>query len=149
MCLCVAFCVGYYSFRVNYPVGLEKPACGWTDDLARSLTKKNISCRTQKCNCWKRPSTDFDKKYIFWNRHIISYRMVFVVSFEHFMTFQRTVPDERRKNMRVEKFWGKVRIRKIIYAESLDEQNAAHVFGLFRNTADLGQRRSCYCCCLC
>ena len=42
----------------------KKPAWGWTDDLARSITKK-ISCRTQKCNFWKRPSTDFDKNYIF------------------------------------------------------------------------------------
>ena len=42
----------------------KKPACGWTDDLARSLTKK-ISCRTQNCNFWKRPSTDFDKNCIF------------------------------------------------------------------------------------
>ena len=44
---------------------LNKPACEWTDDLARSLTKKEISCGTQKCNFWKRPSTDFDKNYIF------------------------------------------------------------------------------------
>ena len=43
---------------------LKKPACGWTDDLARVLTEK-ISCPTQKCNFWKRPSTDFDKNYIF------------------------------------------------------------------------------------
>ena len=53
------------------------------------IANEKISCRTQKCNFWKRSSTDFEKLH-FWNRHIISYRMVFVVSFEHFMTFRRT-----------------------------------------------------------
>ena len=43
---------------------LKKPACESTEGAARPL-KKKISCQTQKCNFWKRPSTDFDKNYIF------------------------------------------------------------------------------------
>ena len=43
---------------------LKKPACESTEGSARPL-KKKISCQTQKWNFWKRPSTDFDKKYIF------------------------------------------------------------------------------------
>ena len=43
---------------------LKKPACESTEASARPL-KKKISCQTQKWNFWKRPSTDFDKNYIF------------------------------------------------------------------------------------
>ena len=43
---------------------LKKPACESTESSAKPL-KKKISCQTQKCNFWKRPSTDFDKNYIF------------------------------------------------------------------------------------
>ena len=43
---------------------LKKPACESTEGSARPL-KKNISRQTQKWNFWKRPSTDFDKNYIF------------------------------------------------------------------------------------
>ena len=43
---------------------LKKPACESTKGSARPL-KKKISRQTQKCNIWKRPSTDFDKNYIF------------------------------------------------------------------------------------
>ena len=43
---------------------LKKPACESTEGSARPL-KKKISCQTQKRNFWKRPSTDFDKNYIF------------------------------------------------------------------------------------
>ena len=43
---------------------LKKPAYESTEGSARPL-KKKISCQTQKCNFWKRPSTDFDKNYIF------------------------------------------------------------------------------------
>ena len=43
---------------------LKKPACESTEGLARPL-KKKISCQTQKWNFWKRPSTDFDKNYVF------------------------------------------------------------------------------------
>ena len=43
---------------------LKKPSCESTEGSARPL-KKNISRQTQKWNFWKRPSTDFDKNYIF------------------------------------------------------------------------------------
>ena len=43
---------------------LKKPACESTEGSARPL-KKKISCQTQKWNFLKRPSTDFDKNYIF------------------------------------------------------------------------------------
>ena len=64
MLLCVDFCVGYCSFHVNFPVGLEK-ACLRVNRWLNQIANEKISCRTQKCNFWKRPSTDFDKKYIF------------------------------------------------------------------------------------
>ena len=69
---------------------LKKPACESTEGSARPL-KKKISCQTQKWNFFKKAIDRFGYKLHFWNRHIISYRMVFVVSFEHFMTFRRTV----------------------------------------------------------
>ena len=65
----ICYCVWIFVLDIVPSVSaiqwdLKKPACEWTDDLARSPTKK-ISCRTQKWNFWKRPSTDFDKNYIF------------------------------------------------------------------------------------
>ena len=66
MLLCVDFCGGYCSFLVNYIISgtWKKPSCESTESSARPL-KKKISCQTQKCNFWKRPSTDFDKNYFF------------------------------------------------------------------------------------
>ena len=63
--LCVDFCVGYCSFRVNYPVGLEKACLMRVNRWLRQIGNEKISCRTQQCNFLKRPSTDFDKNYIF------------------------------------------------------------------------------------
>ena len=64
MLLCVDFCVGYCSFHVNYSVGFEK-ACMRVNRWLSQVANEKISCLTQKCNFWKRPSTDFDKNYIF------------------------------------------------------------------------------------
>ena len=64
MLLCVDFCGGYDPSLSTIQWDLKKPACESTEGSARPL-KKKISCQTQKCNFWKRPSTDFDKNYIF------------------------------------------------------------------------------------
>ena len=61
MLLCVDFCDGYCSFRVNYLVGLEK-ACLL---VKRGLTPLTKNLSHIKVQFLKRPSTDFDKSYIF------------------------------------------------------------------------------------
>ena len=66
---CVRYCAFIFAADIVPSLStiqwdLKKPACESTEGSARPL-KKNISCQTQKWNFWKRPSTDFDKNYIF------------------------------------------------------------------------------------
>ena len=68
---------------------LKKPACESTEGSARPL-KKRYRVK-YKSGIFEKGHRPIWIKLHFWNRHIISYRMVFVVSFEHFMTFRRTV----------------------------------------------------------
>ena len=68
---------------------LKKPVCESTESSARPLKKKIVS--NTKVQFLKKTIDRFSEKLHFWDRHIISYRMVFVVPFEHFMTFRRTV----------------------------------------------------------
>ena len=36
-----------------------------SEQMTCQIANEKILCRTQKCNFWKRPSTDFDENYIF------------------------------------------------------------------------------------
>ena len=47
MLLCVDFCVGYCSFRVNYPVGLEKACLRVNRGLSQIANEKNIVSETK------------------------------------------------------------------------------------------------------
>ena len=64
MLLCVDFCGGYCSFLVNYSVGLEKAGLRVKRGLSQAAKEKDIVSNT-KVQFLKRPSTDFDKNYIF------------------------------------------------------------------------------------
>ena len=64
MLLCVDFCGGYCSFLVNYSVGLEKAGLRVNRELSQAAKEKDITSTT-KVHLKKRPSTDFDKIYIF------------------------------------------------------------------------------------
>ena len=47
MLLCVDFCVGYCSFRVNYSVGLEKAGLRVNRELSHTAKEKDIVSNTE------------------------------------------------------------------------------------------------------
>ena len=96
MLLCVDFCGGYCSFLVNYSVGLEKAGLRVNRVLSQAAKEKRYRVKHKSAIFEKGHRPILIKKIHFWNRHIISYRMAFVVSFEHFMTFRRTVHRQGR-----------------------------------------------------
>ena len=64
MLLCVDFCGGYCSFLVNYSVGPEKAGLRVNRGLRQTAKEKDIRVK-HKSAIFERPSTDFDKNYIF------------------------------------------------------------------------------------
>ena len=104
----------------------KKPACESTEGSARPL-KKKISCQTQKCNFWKRPSTDFDKNYIFGigTSSAIEWYLSFLLS----ISWPSDEPWELRQ-----------RFRQLSYSDPVSVRHSSFVLSLHMVTWSLAGR---------